>query len=66
MKRIRYSKYVPDPAGESAWKTCRRALDFLLQSGFENYMYYDPPEASRHSTICAAPSDSAAGRRSAG
>ena len=40
MKRIRYSKYVPDPAGEMSMEDLLSALgDFLLQSGFQNYMY---------------------------
>jgi len=42
MKRIRYSKYVPDPAGEMSMEDLLSALsDYLLQSGFDNYMY-DP------------------------
>jgi len=42
MKRIRYSKYVPDPAGEMSMEDLLGALsDYLLQSGFENYMFYD-------------------------
>jgi len=44
MKRIRYSKYVPDPAGEMSMEDLLSALsDYLLQSGFENSMYYDLP-----------------------
>ena len=40
MKRIRYSKYVPDPAGEMSLEDLLSALsDYLLQSGFENYLY---------------------------
>jgi Ca-activated chloride channel family protein len=40
MKRIRYSKYVPDPAGEMSLEDLLSALsDYLLQSGFQNYMY---------------------------
>jgi Ca-activated chloride channel family protein len=40
MKRIRYSKYVPDPASEMSMEDLLGALsDFLLQSGFQNYMY---------------------------
>ena len=40
MKRIRYSKYVPDPAGEMSMEDLLSALsDYLLQSGFQNYMY---------------------------
>ncbi|HKD03262.1 MAG TPA: VWA domain-containing protein [Terriglobales bacterium] len=42
MKRIRYSKYVPDPAGEMSMEDLLSALaDFLLQSGFQNYLYED-------------------------
>ena len=42
MKRIRYSKYVPDPAGEMSMEDLLSALsDYLLQSGFQNYMFDD-------------------------
>jgi len=42
MKRIRYSKYVPDPAGEMSMEDLLGALsDYLLQSGFQNYIYSD-------------------------
>ncbi|HXZ40372.1 MAG TPA: VWA domain-containing protein [Terriglobales bacterium] len=42
MRRIRYSKYVPDPAGEMSMEDLLSALgDFLLQSGFQNYLYDD-------------------------
>jgi Ca-activated chloride channel homolog len=42
MKRIRYSKYVPDPAGDMSMEDLLGALsDYLLQSGFQNYMYGD-------------------------
>ncbi len=45
MKRIRYSKYVPDPAGEMSMEDLLSALsDYFLQSGFQNYMFYDLPE----------------------
>ncbi len=46
MKRIRYSKYVPDPAGEMSMEDLLSALsDYLLQSGFQDYLnYYDPPD----------------------
>ena len=38
MKRIRYSKYVPDPAGEMSMEDLLNALsDYLLQSGFQGY-----------------------------
>ncbi len=37
MKRIRYTKYVPDPAGEMSMEDLLDALsDYLLNSGFEN------------------------------
>src|SRR5215471_18370990 len=36
MKRIRYSKYVPDPAQEMSMEDLLQALsDYLLQSGFQ-------------------------------
>jgi Ca-activated chloride channel homolog len=42
MRRIRYSKYVPDPAGEMSMEDLLSALgDFFLQSGFQNYLYDD-------------------------
>ncbi|MBV9573711.1 MAG: VWA domain-containing protein [Acidobacteriales bacterium] len=45
MKRIRYSKYVPDPAGEMDLEQLLGALaDYLLQSGFQNYLYDDFPD----------------------
>ena len=46
MKRIRYSKYVPDPAGEMSLEDLLGAIsDYLLQSGFQNYLsYYDLPD----------------------
>jgi Ca-activated chloride channel family protein len=45
MRRIRYSKYVPDPAGEMSMEDLLSALsDYLLQSGFQNSMYYDLPD----------------------
>jgi len=44
MKRIRYTKYVPDPAGEMSMEDQLSALsDYLLQSGFQNYTFYDLP-----------------------
>src|ERR1700730_5765773 len=47
MKRIRYSKYVPDPAGEMSMEDLLGALaDYLLQSGFDNYMY-DPSDGEQ-------------------
>jgi Ca-activated chloride channel family protein len=48
MKRIRYSKYVPDPAGEMSMEDLLSALsDFLLQSGFQNYLYDDFPDGEQ-------------------
>jgi Ca-activated chloride channel family protein len=49
MKRIRYSKYVPDPAGEMSMEDLLGALsDYLLQSGFQNYLsYYDLPDGEQ-------------------
>ena len=49
MKRIRYSKYVPDPAGEMSMEDLLSALsDYLLQSGFQDYMqYYDPEDGEQ-------------------
>jgi Ca-activated chloride channel family protein len=46
MKRVRYSKYVPDPAGEMSLEDLVSALsDYLLQSGFQdNYGFYEGPE----------------------
>ena len=42
MKRVTYSKYVPDPASEMSMEDLLNALsDYLLQSGFENsYMNF--------------------------
>ena len=48
MKRIRYSKYVPDPAGEMSMEDLLGALsDYLLESGFQNYMFYEMPEGEQ-------------------
>src|SRR5215469_13436777 len=48
MKKIRYSKYVPDPAGEMSLEDLLSALsDYLLQSGFDSSMYYDFPEGEQ-------------------
>jgi Ca-activated chloride channel family protein len=48
MRRIRYSKYVPDPAGEMSMEDLLSALsDYLLQSGFQNYMFYELPEGDQ-------------------
>jgi Ca-activated chloride channel homolog len=49
MKRIRYSKYVPDPAGEMSMKDLLSALsNYLLQSGFQDYMPYYDDEDGEH------------------
>jgi len=49
MKRVRYSKYVPDPAGEMSMEDLVSALsDYLLQSGFQNYMFYEMPEGDQN------------------
>jgi len=48
MKRIRYSKYVPDPAGEMSMEDLLSALsDYLLQSGFQNYTFYEMPDGEQ-------------------
>jgi Ca-activated chloride channel family protein len=44
MKRVRYSKYVPDPAGEMSMEDLLNELsDYLLQSGFQSDMWYEMP-----------------------
>src|SRR6202165_3251562 len=48
MKRIRYSKYVPDPAGEMSMEDLLGALsDYLLRSGFQESMWYELPEGEQ-------------------
>jgi Ca-activated chloride channel homolog len=48
MKRVRYSKYVPDPAGEMSMEDLLSALsDYLLQSGFQNYGWYELPNGDQ-------------------
>jgi Ca-activated chloride channel homolog len=48
MKRIRYSKYVPDPAGEMSLEDLLSALsDYLLQSGFNSDMWYEMPNGEQ-------------------
>jgi hypothetical protein len=48
MKRIRYSKYVPDAAGEMSMEDLLGALsDYLLQSGFQDSMWYELPEGEQ-------------------
>src|ERR1700722_19797 len=45
MRRIRYTKYVPDPAGEMSMEDLLGALsDYLLQSGFQDSMWYEMSE----------------------
>ena len=48
MKRIRYSKYVPDMAGEMSLEDLLSALsDYLLQSGFNDNFWYQMPEGEQ-------------------
>ena len=48
MKRIRYSKYVPDPAGDMSMEDLLSALsDYLLQSGFNDNFWYELPEGEQ-------------------
>jgi Ca-activated chloride channel family protein len=48
MKRIRYSKYVPDPAGEMSMEDLLAALsDYLLESGFQSDQWYEMPEGEQ-------------------
>jgi Ca-activated chloride channel family protein len=48
MKRIRYSKYVPDAASEMSMEDLLSALsDYLLQSGFQSDMWYEMPEGEQ-------------------
>ena len=48
MKRVRYSKYVPDPAGEMSMEDLLSALsDYLLQSGFQDYGWYELPQGEQ-------------------
>jgi len=48
MKRIRYSKYVPDPAGQMSMEDLLSALsDYLLQSGFQDSMWYELPQGEQ-------------------
>ena len=56
MKKIRYSKYVPDPAGEMSLEDLVSALsDYLLQSGFQDgYGYYDAPDEQTMDELRAA------------
>jgi len=48
MKRVRYSKYVPDPAGEMSMEDLLSALsDYFLQSGFNDSFWYELPEGEQ-------------------
>ena len=48
MKRVRYSKYVPDPAGEMSMEDLLSALsDYLLQSGFNDNFWYEMPQGEQ-------------------
>jgi Ca-activated chloride channel family protein len=48
MKRIRYSKYVPDPAGQMSMEDLLSALsDYLLQSGFQDSMWFELPQGEQ-------------------
>jgi Ca-activated chloride channel homolog len=48
MKRIRYSKYVPDPASEMSMEDLLSALsDYFLQSGFNENFWYELPEGEQ-------------------
>jgi Ca-activated chloride channel homolog len=48
MKRIRYSKYVPDPAGDMSMEELLSALsNYFLQSGFNDNFWYELPEGEQ-------------------
>jgi len=48
LRRIRYSKYVPDPAGEMSLEDLLGALsDYFLRSGFQENMWYELPEGEQ-------------------
>ena len=48
MKRIRYSKYVPDPASDMSMEDLLSALsDYFLQSGFNDSFWYELPEGQQ-------------------
>src|SRR6202158_1494354 len=48
MKRIRYSKYVPDPPSEMSMEDLLSALsDYFLQSGFNDNFWYELPEGEQ-------------------
>src|SRR6202162_1343005 len=48
MKRIRYSKYVPDAAGDMSMEDLLSALsDYFLQSGFNDNFWYELPDGEK-------------------
>ena len=48
MRRVRYTKYVPDPTGEMSLEDLLSALsDYVLESGFPNFTFYEMPEGER-------------------
>ena len=48
MKRIRYSKYVPDPASDMSMEDLLSALsDYFLQSGFHDNFWYELPDGEK-------------------
>jgi len=48
MKRIKYTKYVPDPASEMSMQELLSVIsDYLLQSGFQNYGWYELPQGEQ-------------------
>ena len=48
MKRIRYSKYGPDPAGDMSMEDLLSALsDYFLQSGFDGNFWQELPEGEQ-------------------
>jgi Ca-activated chloride channel family protein len=48
MKRIRYSKYVPDPASDMSMEDLLSALsDYFLQSGFNDNFWYELPDGEQ-------------------
>jgi Ca-activated chloride channel family protein len=48
MKRIRYTKYVPNPAGEMSMEDLLSALsDYFLQSGFNDNFWYELPDGEQ-------------------
>jgi len=48
MKRIRYSKYIADPASEMSMEDLLSALsNYFLQSGFHDNFWYELPEGEQ-------------------